>query len=175
MVILTEKEFGMMNQISFECVYKNPRIYSGKTMCSAFSTSLDYHFQIISKMMSGKQIPETAKISQLLLERDSIAAQMELPRLGDMAARFIRDELSFEGIGFFTCPEVLVDNQILRLRMWYEYYLRKNCPYSIMAIQDQEFVSYENLTEIKNYLQAQKVLDDEYILAIKKKHPDYYC
>ncbi len=173
MNILNDKHISKMDAITLDYTYKYPREYPGKTMCGVSSDSLQYHYEILLQMMLKEQIPDIFSIFKLLQGYEVFKAQEELASLGDMSLHRVIGDENFSGFFCFFCPLKLSDSQLLRLRMWYEYTKIRSCCLNFHVLSYQGFVDYEATSDVQSYFQQQQIMDDEFVLSLVKKYPNY--
>ncbi len=155
-----EETFGL---ITMDYTYKYARHFEDKIKRGLYSTSDKFHYRIMLDFMENELIPYDGIAQAYFLNQDILKGANRLAELGDMIFH------NSYGIHVLYCPEKLTEYQQLRLRLWYEYFKIVKMEYEIST---QERNVYEN-KDLRNYLQENRILDEEYIQSLTLKYPDY--
>lgn len=168
---LTPELQQTFNQISLDYTYKHAVHFFDRIKRGIASTSDRGHYEILLKLMNHEGIQYDGIAYEHLMNVDMFQAANRLAFLGDMIFHNIKSEKKLYH-SILYCPQILSEYQILRLRLWYEFFSMINASFDI-SYQNGHASMEIKAENILSFLEKQQVLNDSYIHTLTKKYPDY--
>lgn len=169
MQLFQEELFQKLNSVTFDYIYQYPRECNEYLVRHISSNSKDFHYVIIQNMMLKGEVPDPYHVFSLLQEYDAFQAQEEFAKLGDMSNRRVLKDDSFDGFEGIVCPNKLSYNQIILMRLWYEYSIHVDSIFALHVNVEDSFLDFESREDALPFLKRERVLDDEYVSHLLKK------
>ncbi len=168
---LTPELHKTFAKISLDYTYRYSLQFFDRIKRGVSSTSDRGHYEILLDMMNHDIIQYDGIAYDHLVNMDMFNAANRLANLGDMIFHNIKSKNTlFNSILY--CPEELSEYQILRLRLWYEYFKGINHLFSV-SYQTQDGPSLIEREGTEEFLKSKEIFNDEYIHTLTKKFPDY--
>lgn len=165
---LTEEVEKKFKRITLEYVYSSDMLVGDRIKRSIYSFREDPHSQIlINWMAEGFITYDDDAYEQLQFNHISIANDI-FASLGEMIIH-INHKAPFN---LLYCPKDLVDYQQLRLRLWYEYFVKQNQFFSISCSSGNRTIAYD-ASQVESYLEEQSILDDQLMRSLVRKYPNF--
>ncbi len=173
MTILTKEMQEKFDRITLDCAFSNEREYAGnikKNHISYLDGSDSSKIYILDKLREREFIIDDATLISYLQNNDVVGALTYLTTFGDL---FItKEETGGYQLADIYCPKVLSPYQILRLRMWYEYFNRYVSGYEIHSPNYQKPIDCEEEL-FQEFINENHINDDEYIRKLTPKYPNF--
>ncbi len=130
------------------------------------------HIYILAGWMADGLIQYDDMAWQNLKRNYLVNAYRRMAELKDMIVHASIDKES--PFNLLYCPEKMQDYQVLRTRLWWEYFTNSNKICKIGQVKSDDFVWYDE-KETSVFLEEQKILDDTYIRVLTRKfYPEEY-
>lgn len=173
---LTPKLEKEVSEISLEYIYENEKTYMDIpdfVERSLKAKGKMNHIHILAGWMADGLVQYDTEAWQNLQRNYLVSAYRRMAELKDMIVHAsIKKESPFN---LLYCPEKMQDYQVLRTRLWWEYFTNTNKICKIGQVKSNDFVWYNNEEDTLVFLEEQKILDDAYIRVLAKKfYPEEY-
>ena len=165
MTFLDEKAINQLDSIKLESVFSSP---DGYKRYGWFSTSIMSHYSILQKMVEEDRQPDGSLMYSHLQRQDFKKATDIGIEHGNM---FV--QLPFcakSGISAIYLNQSLGEYQLIRMRLWLEYFKLYNCQYAISYFNGMNAVEIEDYHQMDELFRDLNVYDDEKILNLIQTH-----